>query len=143
LCLAAGADFRLSPGAIELFEALQRRRIKFTIATASGYDNLQFFIKHLDLGQWFELDTIIYDDGTLQGKPNPDIYLKAAKNIHCNPVDCVVVEDSISGIQSAQQARIGCVVGIESKPVRSLVPPVDRMIRDLREFPVKELFDCD
>ena len=44
LCLAQGDDFRLSPGAVDMLDALSAGGIPRTIATASGYDNLLFFI---------------------------------------------------------------------------------------------------
>lgn len=43
LCLEQGEDFKLSPGAIELLKHLEARNIPFTIATASGESNVNFF----------------------------------------------------------------------------------------------------
>jgi beta-phosphoglucomutase-like phosphatase (HAD superfamily) len=112
LCLAQGTDFKLSPGAIELLDFLVDRHIPHTIATASGKGNLDFFIEHLDLGRWFNLDQIVYDDGSHPGKPAPDIYLQAVQNLGLAPVECMVVEDSHSGIQAAHAAQIGWVVAL-------------------------------
>ena len=112
LCLTQGENFKLSPGAIELLDFLVERHIPHTIATASGKSNLDFFIEHLKLGQWFNLNQIVYDDGSRPGKPAPDIYLQAAKNLDLSPAECVVVEDSHSGIQAAHAAQIGWIVAL-------------------------------
>ena len=60
------------------------------------------------------LDKIVYSDGTIPGKPAPDIFQIAAQKINLEPKDCVVVEDAIAGIRSAQGAGIGKVIAIAS-----------------------------
>ena len=79
LCLNDINSFKLSPGAVKLFNYLLDKNIPHTIATASERGNLDFFIKHLKLDKWFDTDIIVYDNGTFPGKPEPDIFLKAAK----------------------------------------------------------------
>ena len=112
LCLAEGGGFQLSPGAIDLLDALRTGEIPRTIATASGRDNLLFFIEQLQLERWFDPELMLYDDGVRPGKPAPDIYLQAAKMIGLNPGNCVVVEDSIAGIQAARTAGIGHIIAL-------------------------------
>lgn len=57
---------------------------------------------------------MIYNDGTLPGKPAPDLYLKAAQRLCVAPETCVIFEDSGAGIESAQRAGAKKVVGIAS-----------------------------
>ncbi len=112
LCLEQGTGFRLSPGAIELSDLLVVHRVARTIATASERVNLDFFVEHLNLDRWFDVDRIVYDDGSRPGKPAPDIYLQAARNLDLEPAQCVVVEDSRSGIQAAHAAGIGHIIAL-------------------------------
>jgi len=112
LCLDQGEDFKLSPGAVELLDFLVAHHIPHTIATASEKTNLDFFVKHLGLDTWFDVEQIVYDDGSRRGKPAPDIYLQAARNLGLEPAQCVVIEDSPAGIQAARAAGIGCVVAL-------------------------------
>jgi HAD superfamily hydrolase (TIGR01509 family) len=102
LCLDLGEDFRLSPGAPALLDLLAAQGIPRTIATASGRANVDFFVTHLELGRWFEVERFVYDDGHLPGKPAPDMYRRAAANLGLAPARCIVVEDSRSGIQAAR-----------------------------------------
>lgn len=74
LCLQSKERFVLNEGAIQLFEFLLSNNIDFSIATASGKSNLDFFFKYLNLDKWFEFSKIIYDDGLIPGKPRPDFY---------------------------------------------------------------------
>ena len=115
LCLAQKDSFKLSPGSITLLNYLKTNNIPRTIATASEISNLNFFFEHLELGNWFDFDRIVYDDGIRPGKPAPDNYLEAAKRIEQLPSDCIVTEDSISGIKSAQNAGIGHIIGLGPK----------------------------
>lgn len=119
LCLEAGKNFQLSPGAIELIDYLNRHGIPFTIATASEINNLKFFFEHLNLDKWFDFSKVVYDDGTIPGKPAPDIYIKAAKILNVNPADCAVVEDARSGIKAAHAANIGTIIALGSEPMRN------------------------
>jgi beta-phosphoglucomutase-like phosphatase (HAD superfamily) len=114
LCVVQGAEFRLSPGAIGLLDSLVALQIPRTIATASGKENIDFFVKHLLLDRWFEIECIVYDDWIRPGKPAPDIYIQAAQMIGVDPHRCVVVEDSHAGIRSAHAAGIGYIIALGS-----------------------------
>lgn len=143
LCLAEGERFCLSPGAVELLDLLVARRIPRTIATASGRENLDFFLAHLDLARWFDPAAIVYDDGTRPGKPAPDVYLAAARNLGLPPARCVVVEDALSGIQAAHAAGIGCLVALgppEQHPALAALDGVGAVVESLAQLPAAALF---
>lgn len=144
LCLEQGQDFKLSPGAVGLLDFLTTHEISRTIATASGGKNLTFFVEHLGLDTWFEIDRIVFDDGTLPGKPAPDIYLQAAGNLGLDPARCIVVEDSRSGIEAARAAGIGHVVALgplsTHRRLRRL-EGVDGVIESLQQLPRVRFFE--
>jgi HAD superfamily hydrolase (TIGR01509 family) len=146
LCLANPHQFVLSPGAEELLEALTLENVPRTIATSSEITNLRFFIQHLRLDQWFDVPKIVYDDGSRPGKPAPDGYLAAAKNIHAEPGQCIVVEDAVSGLESAHAAGIGCIIGLGGPAVRARLlacKGVEFVIESLRDFPRERLLNAD
>ena len=111
-CLQNREDFQLSPGAIDLLDFLIKNNIPHTIATASDKNNVDFFVKHLNLRRWFDVEKIVFDNGSFPGKPAPDIYLRAAANINLSPNDCIAVEDSKSGLTAAYSAKIGKVIAL-------------------------------
>ena len=113
-CLLKPEEFKLAPGAIEFLNYLKENNIPRTIATMSEWDNVEFYIKEFHLEKWFDLDKIVYSDGTIPGKPAPDIFMIAAEKIGLKPSDCVVVEDAIAGINSAKSAGIGKIIAIAS-----------------------------
>ena len=125
LCLDQGKNFSLSPGAVELLDFLVANGIPHTIATAAEKTNLDFFGKHLDLAHWFKVEQIVYDDGTRPGKPAPDIYLQATRNLDLAPARCVVVEDSRSGIRAAYAAGIGHIIALGARHKHSVLAQLE------------------
>ena len=143
LCQAQGDEFKLSPGAVGLLDALAARGIPRTIATASGKENLDFFFENLHLDRWFDRQCTVYDDGSRPGKPAPDIYLRAAQWLRLDPSDCVVVEDSLSGIQSAQSAGIGYIIAlgpVNENELLSGLDGVDQVVENLARIRMRRLF---
>ena len=136
-CLLDREKFKLAPGAIELLDYLKEKNIPRTIATMSEWDNVEFYIKEFELEKWFDLDKIVYSDGTIPGKPAPDIFLIAADKIGLEPKDCVVVEDAIAGIRSAQAAGVGEVIAIASlEPIEfyEKIDGIKTIIKNFYEF---------
>ena len=97
---------------------------------------------HLD--RWFSKQKILYNDGTHQGKPAPDPYLLAAKIISLKPIECLVIEDAKSGIQSAFAAGVRNIIVIgndERLKVLGSLPRVVKTIHNFTELKVTELFN--
>ncbi len=133
-CLLNLDEFKLAPGAVEFLDYLKENDIPRTIATMSEWDNVEFYIKEFKLEQWFDLNKIVYSDGTIPGKPAPDIFLIAAEKIGLKPSECVVVEDAIAGICSAQSAGIGEVIAIASLEPTSFYKKINGIKTIIRNF---------
>ena len=136
-CLLDMDKFKLAPGAVEFLDYLKENNIPRTIATMSEWDNVEFYIKEFKLEKWFDLDKIVYSDGTIPGKPAPDIFLIAAEKIGLKPSECVVIEDAIAGINSAKSAGIGKILAIASlEPVEfyQKMEGLEGIIMNFNEF---------
>lgn len=114
LCMECPEAFRLAEGLPRFLDQLIQREIPITIATASGWNNVRFFFEQLHLDQWFDIHKVVYNDGTIPGKPEPDIYRKAAENINVDIENCMVFEDAKSGIEAAKRAGAGWIIGVAS-----------------------------
>lgn len=139
-CLLDKENFKLAPGAVEFLDFLKEKNIPRTIATMSEWDNVEFYIKEFKLEKWFDIDKIVFSDGTIPGKPAPDIFLIAAEKIGLAPKNCVVIEDAIAGIKSAQAAGIGKVVAIASlEPINfyKQIDGIETIIKNFYEFDTK------
>lgn len=137
MCRKDAENTVLAPGAVEFLDFLKAHNIPMTIATMSEKDNVDFYIEEFQLAKWFDTDKIVYSDGTLPGKPAPDIYLKAAEKLGLTPKECIVVEDAISGIDAAHSADIGKIIAIasmESEDLYKNIPAVSQIIKNFEEI---------
>ncbi|MDO4570802.1 MAG: HAD family phosphatase [Planctomycetia bacterium] len=112
ICLQG--EMALAPGAEVFLDALKERNFPFTIATASIQLNVDFYYEHLNLARWFPYDKIIFNDGTLPGKPDPTVYLKAMEILGCAPEETLIFEDSSSGLRAAMNAKAGGIIIVNS-----------------------------
>ncbi len=133
----------LAPGAVDFLDFLKENNIPRTIATMSEKDNVDFYIEEFQLAKWFNIDKIVYADGTLPGKPAPDIYIKAAKVLNLKPEECIVVEDAVSGIEAARAAGIGKIIAMasmESVDLYKNIPAVSQIIKNFDEIDRKNFY---
>lgn len=137
MCLDDKENLHLAPGAEEFLDFLTHNNIPRTIATMSDKKNVDFFIEQFHLEKWFDINKIVYADGIIPGKPEPDIYQIAAKNLNLKPQECIVIEDALSGIESARRAKIGKIIAIcsEEKPdLYKNINCVSNIINNFYEF---------
>ena len=107
-------DLKFASGAEDLFDFLHDKGIPFTIATSAGIENVSFYFENMNLNRWFRLDKIVYNNGTFDGKPNPDVFLAAALKLNLPPQETVIFEDSIPGIEAAESAGAGKIYIVNS-----------------------------
>ena len=137
LCFTERERMVLTEGAPELFDYLVEHNIPRTIATASCKSNVDFYVAEFNLSKWFDPSKIIYDDGMIPGKPEPDFYLRAAIAIDISPSMCVVAEDSVAGVMSAVNAGIGYITVVDAPEKRgsaSGIKGVKSVLTSFREF---------
>lgn len=125
IALSDKENFKLTRGAISFFEKLEEKGIKKTIATSSPLILVDFYFENLGLSKWFDRNLIVFNDGSLPGKPAPDVYLKAADNLETDISECMVVEDANSGLISARSAKAGTVVLFLNGENESLLQKAD------------------
>ncbi|MCQ2587074.1 MAG: HAD family phosphatase [Treponema sp.] len=97
---------QIKKGAVELLEFLKKKNIVRAIATASPVDRSERYLRKIGLLEYF--DRIISARNMKEGKPSPDVYSFACKELNFAPENCFAVEDSPNGVLSAYRA--GCKV---------------------------------
>lgn len=114
-CKADQESFHLVAGAAEYFQKLKEAGIPFTIASASIKPNIDFFVESFELAQWFEPEKIVYDDGSYENKQK--MFQHAAEVIGVPLEECLIFEDSDSGIRDAYEAGCRNIVVVDSMGV--------------------------
>lgn len=108
-------------GAKELLIWLKNNGYKVALATATAPERTEKYLSRLGLYQYF--DKIICASMVSKGKPEPDIYIKAAEELGLKPEECLALEDSQNGIKSASSA--GCktvMVPDLDQPTKEILP---------------------
>ena len=133
-CLEDKEKFHLVDGAVEFFDELKEKKIPFTIASASIKANIDFFVKEFQLKNWMNPEDIVYDDGSYENKIS--MFLDAAKKLGVDIQECMIVEDSVSGIYSGYLAGCRNIVVIDSSnraEEYKALPGVVKVIQDFRK----------
>ncbi len=107
-------NLHFAEGAEGLFEYLKAHNIPFCIATSSDFLNVEFYFREMQLERWFSPEWVLFNDGTLKGKPEPDLFLKAADRLQLNTSELVIFEDSKAGIKAAENAGAGKIYIVNS-----------------------------
>lgn len=94
----------LKAGAKELLGYLKDNNFKIAIASSSAKDRALTILRQHNIVEYF--DAFVFGDEVEKGKPSPDIFLKACDKLTEKPEDCLILEDSEAGIQSAYSASI-------------------------------------
>ncbi|OPJ62309.1 HAD family hydrolase [Clostridium chromiireducens] len=91
-------------GAKEILNYFKQKNYKIALATAAKRDRVARQLKMADMIDIF--DDIVCGDDIKFGKPNPEIFLKAAQKLSVDPGKCLVIEDSPAGIKAAFNAKM-------------------------------------
>lgn len=94
-------------GVKDIFEYIRNNGLKCAVATSTRRESAEKTLH--EIGVWDYLDAVVYGDEVEHGKPEPDIFLRAAKAIGISPSEAVVVEDSINGIKAGYAADMRVV----------------------------------
>ena len=106
---------------------IQKAGYPIAIGTSAPRANVDFTLSKTNLGAYFP---VILDESFVDhGKPNPEIYLKVAAALNMDPKNCIVLEDSLSGVAAGKGA--GCkVIGVTTTHSREELAETDYIIDD-------------
>ena len=112
------------PGFLEFKKNL---KLKSAVATASHPDLFKIVDERLGISKMFDNRVYYISDVGNKSKPEPDIFLYAAKNIGVRPERCAVIEDSPNGILAAKRAGMKAI-GITTTFSRDLLSEADIVV---------------
>jgi HAD superfamily hydrolase (TIGR01509 family) len=91
-----------APGAVALLDWLTARRVPLAVASSSRTRWVETCLDTIGIRRYFH--AVVGGDVVTRGKPDPEIFLLAARRLHAEPGTCVVVEDSPAGVAAATGA---------------------------------------
>ncbi len=115
------------PGFLPFFHQLRKEGFKTAVATSAPFANLELIAGKLDL--FPHLESALASEHVTKHKPDPEVYLKSAQNMSLDPAQCIVFEDSFSGVSAAKNAGMK-VVGVLSSHSKDELPVCDYYIEN-------------
>ena len=120
----------LKEGLPELLEYLKGQDIRMAVATSTQQSLAEKMLKIAGVYEYF--DAVAYGNKVKRSKPFPDIFQKAAEDLGVPMRECLVLEDSISGVQAGKAAG-GCIIHIPEE-VKDGITAELRSLRDVIDW---------
>lgn len=119
------------PGLRELLQELRSEKIPTAIATSAERANVDFILNAIGCTNYFS--AIVDASMIARGKPDPEVYLKAAEMLDIPPQHCLIFEDSLKGIEAGLRAQMK-VVGVATTHHYAELTEAHRVIADFTEI---------
>lgn len=123
------------PGLQPLIEKLKADGIAVALATSAPEPNVTHTLRELDLAASFPI--IVRGDQVARGKPAPDVFIEAARQLGVPPAQCLVFEDAPMGVVAAQAAGMPVVAlttSFSAAHFEALQPPPSAVCCDFAGF---------
>src|SRR5438309_1370357 len=110
-------------------------KLHLAVATSSVSASARPFLERTGIRSLFSV--VVTGDEVQQGKPHPDIYLRAAKKLGISPEACLVIEDALAGIAAAKAAnmRVAAIPDKRFVDPREYENEADYILGSLSEIP--------
>jgi len=114
----AEGRLRAFPGLPQTLGVLRERAIRLAVASSGRPEKIRFNLTQGKLTEYF--DVVCSATQVRHGKPAPDLFLETAKQLGVQPESCVVIEDSLFGVQAARAANMTAIGFCSSYAAREL-----------------------
>ncbi len=129
------------PFTVKLLEQLKKEGVHIGVASSSK--NAESVLKAAGLMHFIEtrVDGVVSAELGLKGKPAPDIFVTAAKDLGADPARSIVVEDATSGVQAGRNGNFGLVLGLAREDNMQVLKAngADIVVKDLEEITMEDM----
>jgi HAD superfamily hydrolase (TIGR01509 family) len=126
----------LLPGVLDWLQRFNSLDCKQAVASSAPPENVEVLVDELGIRKYFD---VLVTPGDLPGKPDPAVFLLAASLLGVPPSYCVVIEDSIPGIEAARRANMRCIAVTTTNPPEALTQ-ADIVVETMDQLTVEQLF---
>jgi HAD superfamily hydrolase (TIGR01509 family) len=130
-------EFALRKGLQELLDDAKKHNIKLAVATNSRIWRTKKYLEALKIEDYF--DATVTSEEVHNHKPNPDLFLEAARRLNVNPENCVVFEDAADGIEAAVRSGMKSVAVKTRFHTKEELHKADLIINDFSEINIDKL----
>ncbi len=119
----------LIPGVVDWLSTAKARGISQAIASSGPLENIETMMSSFGLTEYFDR---FVSGADLPAKPEPDVFLAAARELQRKPDECLVIEDSLPGVKAAVNAGMKCLAVTTTNP-REMLTIADMAIDDFTQ----------
>ncbi len=131
---------KLMPHVSRLLSYIKAASYKTALATGGNAEKVKFILNHVNLETYF--DEIVTSDDLERGKPDPEIFLMAAKKLGIKPSEALVWEDAPLGVQAAKNGNFKCVaITASQKGGKKGLEIADKLIDSFEGIEIEELIE--
>lgn len=123
------------PGVTDWLRRFQAWGCKQAVASSAPPENVETLVDELGIRKYFDA---LVTPGDLPGKPDPAVFLLAASQLVESPQDCLVIEDSIPGIEAALRAHMRCIAVTTTNPPEALTR-ADIVVETMHQLTVDQV----
>lgn len=106
------------PGVVKWLKRFKKWGYRQAVASSAPPENVEVLVDELGIRKYFDA---LVTPGDLPGKPDPAVFLLAANQLGVPPQYCVVIEDSIPGIEAARRSGMRCIAVTTTNPPETLM----------------------
>ncbi|MBB63938.1 MAG: hypothetical protein CMO81_02620 [Waddliaceae bacterium] len=135
----------LLPGVLPFLDFLHRHKVPCCVASSTDRKNILCIMEQTGITSYFE--GIVSAEDVSKGKPDPEVFMKAAELLSCAPNTCVVIEDAPVGIQAGKAAGMK-VLAVQTshekeklKQADAVLQRLDEMIDENLHKPIQKVFE--
>ncbi len=119
------------PGVVDWLKRLGSQGVRQAVASSAPQANVDVLLAVLKIGDFFQA---AISAAEMPGKPDPAVFLQAARLMDLPPASCVVVEDAIPGVEAARRGGMACIAVTTTNPPEALAN-ADLVVNRLDELP--------
>ncbi|MGK7390081.1 MAG: HAD family hydrolase [Candidatus Cyclobacteriaceae bacterium M2_1C_046] len=125
-------------GLVPFLQNLKARGIATAIGTSAPLANLDFVLDTLNIRKYFNM--LVHSADVTHGKPHPEVYLKAASKLRVKPAQCIVIEDSLPGVEAGLNAGMK-IIGVTTTHKPEEMYQTHLIIENFEELNIEQLLD--
>ena len=127
------------PGLMSFLDTLQDEDIPLAVATAAPPENVDLVLDNLQIRDRFV--SVVHSDNVTKGKPDPEVYQKSAHKLQVPVQECLVIEDSVVGAQTALNAGSPAIIITTTHSAEEFnhFPHIIRFIHDYQELTTESI----
>ena len=119
------------PGVVRWLQRHQAAGVRQAVASSGPMENIEAVVDELGLRPYFDM---LVSAARMPGKPDPAVFLEAARRLEVPPAACVVVEDAVAGVEAARRAGMRCLAVTTTNPASALTG-ADLIVDSLADLP--------